>query len=91
MAYKNLVLQGHAFANKRVARDFAAIPDFRALLNFHKSPNFHVVANFASVKICEIVDADVLPHPHSCGNKPRRCLRAVIAEIFPGPSRVQFS
>jgi hypothetical protein len=70
VAYENFVLQRYALANKRVARNLAAISNLRVLLNFHKRPNLHVVSDFTAVKVREIVNADVLAHPDACGNSP---------------------
>ena len=64
MADENVVFQNHAFANKRVAGNFAAVSDFRAFLDFDKSPDFHVVADFTTVEMCEFVDADVFAQLH---------------------------
>src|ERR1700693_4387359 len=57
---KHVVLDRDAFANEAMAGDLAILSDSRILLNLNKSPNFRVVTDFATIKIDELRQFDVL-------------------------------
>jgi hypothetical protein len=51
---ENVVFDGHAFANKRVRRNLATLPDNRILLDLNKRSNFGVIADCTAVEIYQI-------------------------------------
>ena len=51
MSNKDFVLQRNAFAEKRMAADFAAPANLDALLDFHKGADFDLIADFTPVEI----------------------------------------
>ena len=68
MADKNIVLQGHPFANERVAGNFASVANFDPFLNFDKRANLHVIPNFTTIEIGEAVKPDIFAQFYIGGN-----------------------
>ena len=60
MADKDIVFDGHAFADKGVAGYFAVFADKSVFLNLDKGTDFGVVANGAAIEVDEVVDLNVL-------------------------------
>ena len=60
MADKNFVLDRDAFADERVAGNFAALADPNPFLNLDKRADFRVVADFAAVQVGEGENPDPL-------------------------------
>lgn len=58
---KDLVFNGHAFANETVRRDFTMAAHTRALLNLNERSDAGSVANLAAVQIYEVINFDILP------------------------------
>jgi hypothetical protein len=59
MANEDLVLECDTFAEKGVARDFAAVAYFHALLDFDEGADFGAVANLTAVEVYERENTDV--------------------------------
>ena len=68
MADEDFVLDRHAAANEAMAGDLAVLSDSRVLLNLNKSPDFRVVTDFATIKIDELRQLDVLTELDVEGN-----------------------
>src|SRR5262245_5234494 len=64
VADEYLVLDRHALADERVARDLAPGADRGVLLNLHERPDPRVVADPAAVQVDKAVDGDVSPEFH---------------------------
>ncbi len=64
MADKNIVLDGHAFADECMAGDLAAPADLGVFLNFDKGSDLRFVADFASVQVDELGEPDTLSQFH---------------------------
>jgi len=65
----------HAFANKSMTRNFAAIPDSGAFLNFDKSADFYVVSNFTAIQIDKPMETNVSAQLDIWSNPLERRLR----------------
>jgi len=59
VADKDIVLNGHTFADKGVAGDFAVLADDGVFLNLYKSPNLGIGADVATIEIDEFGQLDV--------------------------------
>ena len=68
MTDEYVVLDSHAFTDKRVTGNLAILPNDGILLNFDKRADFSVVANLASVEIDELGELDVLLRASRPGN-----------------------
>src|SRR2546425_115983 len=64
VADEDVVLDGHAFANERVAGDLAVLADVRVLLNFDKGTDLGVVAYFAAIEVDEPRQLDAFAQLH---------------------------
>ena len=60
MSHKHFVLDDHAFTDKGVTGDLAALADPRVFLDLNEGPDFRIVADVASVEVGEPEDTDVL-------------------------------
>src|SRR5262249_59994818 len=54
VAHENVVLDGHAFADKRVTGDLTVLSDLGVLLNLDEGTDFCVVTDIAPVKVDEL-------------------------------------
>src|ERR1700693_2999188 len=68
MADENVVLNGDAFTDKRVAGNFAAPADPGIFLNFNKRADFRFISNFTSIHVDELGELDVFSELHIRGN-----------------------
>jgi len=59
--HKNFRLDGHAFADKGVARYFAALANLRAFLHFNEWADLCFIADLAAIQIYERVNPDITP------------------------------
>lgn len=66
VADKNLVLNGHAFADEGMTGYLAPRADFGALLYFDKSADLCVITHFTAVKVGKRKDADTLAEFDVC-------------------------
>ena len=55
VAYEDFVLYLDAFADERVAGNFAVAPDTDAFLNLYERAYLRAVADFAAVQVDEVV------------------------------------
>lgn len=53
MAHKDVIFNGHAFANKRVTTNLGSTTDLDAALDFYKCPNLCLIADLTSIQIHE--------------------------------------
>src|SRR5712691_7097947 len=58
---EDLILDGDAFADERVARNLAATAHLRVLLDLDERADFGFVANLAAVQVDELPKRDVVP------------------------------
>jgi hypothetical protein len=68
MAYKDLILNGHAFTDKGMTRDLTVLPDPYPFLDLNKSTDLGVITNLTAIEVHKVVDGDVLPELHVWGN-----------------------
>jgi hypothetical protein len=64
---EHIVLDGHAFADERVALDLAVPADAGVLLHFHECPDLRIVADRTAVKVDELGQTDILAELHVIG------------------------
>ena len=67
MPDKDIVLNGHAFADEGVAGDFAIFADDGVFLDLDEGADFGVFADFAAVEVDEVVDLDIFAEFYICG------------------------
>jgi hypothetical protein len=68
MAHEDIVLDGHPFANERVAGDLAICTDKGVLLDLHESAHLGVIPDGAAIQVDMIEDLDALPDLHIGGD-----------------------
>src|SRR5712691_527896 len=59
MTDKDLVLDGHAFADEGVTRDLDVASDFSIPLDFHKRADLCIVADVATVEVDESMNLNI--------------------------------
>src|SRR5215470_7951346 len=64
MPYKNLVLDGDTFTDKRMARYLAVAPYPGPFLDFDKCPNLRIVTNLTPIEVHKVVNCHVLTKLH---------------------------
>ena len=69
MTDEYLVLDGYAFTNESVARNFTVLSDFGILLNLHKCAYFRVITNLTAVQIDKPGELHVLSEFHVRRNR----------------------
>jgi hypothetical protein len=80
MADEDLVLDGDALADERVARDLAPLADGGVLLDFDERADLRVVADTASVEIDEIGESDTGSQLDVVGNRHEGSIRYAVFE-----------
>ena len=71
MADEDVVFNVYAFADERVAGNFAAPANARIFLNLDKRPDLGFVSDFASIHVDELGELDVFSELHVRGNAIR--------------------
>ncbi len=59
MADEYLIINVHAFTNKRVARNLAVSADPNPFLNLYKRTNLSFVSYFTTIQVYKIVNLDI--------------------------------
>ena len=68
MSYENVIFDGYAFADERVAGNLTIPADFGPFLNFYKVTDFGVITNGAAVKVDEVVNLDAFAEFYTWGD-----------------------
>jgi hypothetical protein len=77
MTNKDMVFNRDAFADERVARDFAPLSNAGVFLDLHKGANLGFIADAASVQVDELSELHVLSELHI-----RRDTRIVVGRMI---------
>src|SRR5258708_6483738 len=64
VAYENIILNGHSFADKSMAADFAMFADLGVLLDLHKRAYLRLIADLATIEIDEFGELYVFSQLH---------------------------
>jgi hypothetical protein len=71
MSYKDIVFNGYSFTNKCMTLNLTIFSNCSVFLNLNKSPYPGIITNFTAIKICEIVNFDILSQLYIVSNSSK--------------------